>query len=68
MNGEKELYIYKGPVLMFDKCVCMQWEGQTYAVSEAKAKQNLTYQYKKENNLLATANVRLSKTGKLNKK
>ena len=42
------LYSYDGPVLEFDKIVANHWQGQTYAVSEAKARSNLAYQFKKE--------------------
>ena len=39
------LYSYDGPVMVFDKCVTNRWCGQTYAVSEAKARANLKYQF-----------------------
>lgn len=42
------LYTYDGPVLEFDKIVANHWKGQTYAVSEAKARCNLAYQFKRE--------------------
>lgn len=42
------LYSYDGPVLEFDKIVANHWKGQTYAVSEAKARSNLVFQFKKE--------------------
>ena len=42
------LYTYDGPVLEFDRIVANRWNGQTYAVSEAKARSNLAYQFKKE--------------------
>lgn len=42
------LYSYDGPVLEFDKIVCNHYRAQTYAVSEAKARVNLAYQFKKE--------------------
>ena len=40
------LYTYCGPVLEFDKVIDHRWEGQTYAVSESKARTNLAYQFK----------------------
>lgn len=52
-------YIYEGPVTVFDKCVENRWRGETYAVSEAKARSNLTYQWKKRNNLVANTVVKL---------
>lgn len=42
------LYSYDGPVLEFDKIVANHWHSETYAVSEAKARCNLAYQFKKE--------------------
>lgn len=41
-------YSYDGPVEEFGKCVTRRWVGTTSAVSEAKARCNLIYQYKKE--------------------
>ena len=42
------LYSYDGPVLEFDKIIANRWQGQTYAVSEAKARTNLAYQFKRD--------------------
>lgn len=42
------LYSYNGPVLEFDKIVANRWQGETYAVSEAKARSNLAFQFKRE--------------------
>lgn len=52
-------YAYKGPVLIFDRCVANSWTGETVAESKAKAKNNLAYQYKKKNNLTPGAKVTL---------
>lgn len=43
-----KLYSYSGPVLEFDRIVTNCWSAQTYATSEAKARSNLAYQFKKE--------------------
>lgn len=40
------LYTYDGPVLEFDKIVANSWHAETYAVSEAKARSNMAYQFK----------------------
>ena len=40
-------YIYNGPVLCFDKVVVSKWKAETTAVSEAKARSNMIFQYKK---------------------
>ena len=42
------LYLYDGPVVEFEKIITNRWCGQTYAVSEAKARTNLAHQFKKE--------------------
>lgn len=42
-------YYYSGPVMEFDGCIADKWEGSTRAVSEKKARANLTYQYKVSN-------------------
>ena len=43
------LYLYDGPVMEFDNCVANRWTASTRAVSEKKARSNLTYQFKKKN-------------------
>lgn len=45
-----KLYIYNGPVLYFGKCVADHWFGSTYAPTKRKARSNLEYRFKKENN------------------
>ena len=42
------LYKYSGAVTKFGLTVHSHWKGYTYAVSEAKARSNLTYQFKRE--------------------
>lgn len=42
------LYTYSGPVLEFDRIVDNCWVSDTYAPSEAKARSNLVYQFKKQ--------------------
>ena len=44
-------YEYNGPVMIFSQCVSTNWKATTYAVSEKKARNNMTYQYKKQNNM-----------------
>lgn len=56
-------YIYDGPVVEFDKCIANHWKASTYAVSENKARSNLTYRFKRENN--RTLNVKISLPGKI---
>lgn len=58
------LYSYEGPVMKFDICVAHNWRGETFAPSEAKARSNLAYRYKKENGL--ASNTRITLPGKLN--
>ena len=52
-------YSYKGPVMIFGRCVANSWVGETVAESKAKAKSNLAYQYKKKHNLSSGAKVTL---------
>lgn len=56
-------YRYDGPVMRFDNCVQSRWKASTYAISEAKAKSNLAYRYKKENGLMP--NTKITLPGKL---
>ena len=44
-----QTYYYDGPVLEFDRIVANHWKSSTRAVSEAKARCNLAYQFKIEN-------------------
>jgi hypothetical protein len=53
------LYLYDGPVLEFDRPVAKRWQGQTYAASEAKARTNLAFQYKKENGKVPRTRITL---------
>lgn len=57
-----EKYIYDGPVMLFDRCITNHWKAETIAVSPAKAKNNLKYRFKKENNLLSTSKIDLPGT------
>lgn len=52
-------YTYDGPVMFFDKLVADHWKGETMAPSEQKARSNLSYQAKKQLNLIAGTNVKL---------
>lgn len=52
-------YSYNGPVLVFGNCVTSSWKGETFAISEKKAKSNLKYQYKKQCNLIASTKIEL---------
>ena len=52
-------YVYEGPIVIFDKCICDHWHGETLAVSESKAKSNLIYQCKKQCNLVPGTKVTL---------
>ena len=52
-------YSYDGPVMEFNTCIAQRWRAETYAVSEQKAKNNLTYQFKKSHDRLAGAKITL---------
>ena len=44
---EYKRYRYTGPVTSFGKILTENWTGETFAVSEKKARSNLIFQYKK---------------------
>lgn len=52
MHEEYHKYVYDGPVLMFERIVTERWKGETMAPSEKKARSNLTYQFKSQNDML----------------
>ena len=52
-------YRYSGPAMWFNKCIKEHWSGETIAVSPAKARNNLTYQFKRENHFVPSANITL---------
>lgn len=52
-------YSYEGPVMEFDRVIDPKWKSTTYAQSEAKARTNLMYQYKRTHNKLATCKISL---------
>ena len=54
-----ECYRYTGPVMIFGKVVQEEWVGDTYAVSEAKARNNLAYRWKQTHGRTAGAKVTL---------
>jgi hypothetical protein len=43
----------------FDRIVNPNWHGETMAISESKAKNNLAYQYKKQNGKTARTKITL---------
>jgi hypothetical protein len=45
--------------MVLGKVVANRWRGSTYAVSDGKAKSNLSYKYKKQHKLMPTAKVEL---------
>lgn len=58
-------YSYDGPVMEFDKCIDSHWKGETMAPTEAKAKTNLAFQYKKKYG--RTPGTKITLPGKLTK-
>lgn len=52
-------YVYEGPVMVFDTCVADRWRGETMAPTAEKARSNLAYQFKKQNNRNAGSRVTL---------
>ena len=45
------LYFYDGPVVQIGRCIEPNWLGYTKAPTEARARSNLTYQFKKEHKM-----------------
>lgn len=56
-------YSYEGPVKEFDTIINPRWKATTYAPSEAKARSNLTYQYKSAHN--KDVGCKITLTGKI---
>ena len=52
-------YVYEGPVMEFGTCVTDRWRGETMAASESKARNNLAYQFKIQNNRIAGSKITL---------
>ncbi len=52
-------YSYNGPVTEFGRCIVNNWQGTTYASSESRARNNLAYQFKTQNNRMASSKIDL---------
>ena len=52
-------YLYSGPVKEFDTIINNKWEAKTSAPSEAKARSNLVYRYKKEHGRAVNSQIKL---------
>lgn len=52
-------YKYSGPVEEFGKCIAHHWSASTLAPTAAKARSNLTYRFKRDNNKSATTKITL---------
>ncbi len=59
MPQKKSKYRYHGPVYSFEHYIC-DWDGETWAQSEAKALANLAYRYKTNNGLAPGTKIILS--------
>lgn len=55
--GGKRRYDYCGAVVCFGSILSHKWAGSTFAVSEEKARSNLTYQFKKQMGLVSEVPV-----------
>ena len=56
-------YRYCGPVKEFDNIINSKWEATTHAFTEAKARNNLIYRYKREHG--KTADCKITLPGKM---
>ena len=61
---KQKLYAYSGAVTSFGNIIVQYWYATTYADSAEKARSNLAYRFKKENNKLPGAKIELP--GKIN--
>lgn len=52
-------FMYDGPVVAFGTCIANRWKGETMAPNEKKARSNLAYQFKKQNNKVAGTKITL---------
>lgn len=59
MQEQYYKYTYDGPVMSFETMMTDRWKGETMAPSEKKARSNLTYQAKKQLNLIAGTRITL---------
>lgn len=58
-------YVYDGPVMEFGTCIMARWKASTYAISEKKARSNLAYRFKRENNRTPNTKITLPDKVKL---
>lgn len=52
-------YVYDGPVESFGKCICRMWSGSTNAPTAERARTNLIFQFKKQNNMASNRKIEL---------
>lgn len=52
-------YIYDGPVMEFNTCIADHWKGETIAPTEKKARSNLIFQFKKNNQRIPGSKISL---------
>ena len=57
--NEYHKYIYDGPVMEFGRVLTDRWKGETMAPTATKARSNLTYQFKKQNNRITGSKISL---------
>ena len=56
---EYRKYVYEGPVMEFDRLIADHWTGETMAMTEKKARSNLTYQFKRQNRRIVGTKITL---------
>ena len=57
--NEYHKYVYDGPVMEFDRLIADHWTGETMAMTEKKARSNLTYQFKRQNSRIVGTKITL---------
>lgn len=55
----KARYMYHGPAIGLDQLLASTFDAETIASSEAEARKNFEYQFKKKANLSPTAKITL---------
>lgn len=57
--ANQKVWTFTGDVYRFNRLMERNYKATTVAPSERKAYSNIAYRYKQENNLAASANIRL---------
>lgn len=59
MSKPVKTYVYKGPIMRFDKVIDPKWYGETTAKSKRQAINNLRWKWSQESSLVNTGGIYL---------